>query len=272
MSLDCVEVLADVKEVDWNVKDTYNGGTGLMRAAYSYMNDCLKILKAKDVNIDWNIQNDYGNTAVMIAALRSNVEFLEIMKDVPGVDWNIKNNYGDSALTLVLYRIDSNWFKKDFIEDDNWMDMYDDDKNLSCKKTRLEVLEILLYVPNLVVHVQDLNYIKDVHEKAIAFCRMHVGDKMTQTEGETVTEVVFALLNNFNKNIINILLSDVTAVEECRTYVAQNMSERSSKEENVTELVFALKNNMDAIAQVLIDAPSNRDIICLVLTYHYNQP
>ena len=60
------------------------------------------------------------------------------------------------------------------------------------------------------------------------------------------------------------------AVEECRKYVMMLRRDTESQE-NITELVFALKNNMDAMAQVLINAPTINDILCLVLFYQYNQ-
>jgi len=129
----------------------------------------------------------------------------------------------------------------------------------------LNVLELLLDIPDLIVNIQDLNNIKDAHhKKAVAFCKMHVSNKMAQNE-ENLPEVVLALLNNFSNNIIKILLSVPTAVQDCRKYVAGIMTGRVQQEENITELVFALKNNMDVLAQVLIDAPTISDILCLVL-------
>ena len=74
---------------------------------------------------------------------------------------------------------------------------------------------------------------------------MLVSDKMTQYE-DNLPEVVFALLKNFANNIIKILLSDPSAVQECRRYVAGIMTGRVHKEENITELVFTLKNNMQS--------------------------
>lgn len=274
---DCVELLAEVKDVDWNVKDTYNGDTGLTTmAARHNMNECLKILKTKDVDIDWNLQNDDGDTAVMVAVMWTNDGCLKILRDVPQVDWNLKNNNGESALTLNLNQINHNWFNKKYmtevypyVELDPYISRFH--RIHYERKGNLKVLEILLNIPDLNVNIQELNNIKDAHKKAVAFCKMHVADKMPQN-GENLPEVVFALMNNFSNNIIKILLSDPSAVQECRRYVAGIMTGRVHKEENITELVFTLKNNMDPIAQVLIDNVSNIDIICLVLSSLSKQP
>jgi len=119
-----IEILAEVKVVDWNVKIPYNGETGLTIAAARHnMNECLKILRTKDVNIDWNIQNDDGDTAVMIAAMWNNDGCLNILKQIPEVDWNLKNKNGESALTMKLNQINYNWFDQNYMNKKYKMDM-----------------------------------------------------------------------------------------------------------------------------------------------------
>ena len=94
------------------------------------------------------------------------------------------------------------------------------------REDHLKVLEILLSVPDLDVNIEHLKAISDVgaeweeknqltgYQKAVQFCQLYVSEKMKSEEN--VTQVVFALQNNLHPNIVRILVSAPSAVEECR--------------------------------------------------------
>ena len=53
-------------------------------------------------NIDCNIQNVKGITAVMEAAQVGNTKALKLLIYKPGIDWSKENNEGDTALDMIL--------------------------------------------------------------------------------------------------------------------------------------------------------------------------
>ena len=85
---------------DVNTKDEMSW-TRLMWAVRNNCNAVVAFL-LKTPNIDVNLKNDIGGSALDLA-VRKNNEALKLLLDVPGIDVNVVNNEGKSALHWAVF-------------------------------------------------------------------------------------------------------------------------------------------------------------------------
>ena len=85
-----IDILLDHPQTNVNIKDRSHGGTALMHACsrgWTYAVDRL----CKAQGIEYNMENNNGETAAILAVNHIQPECVRILSRVPGVDWNIQN-------------------------------------------------------------------------------------------------------------------------------------------------------------------------------------
>ena len=94
--------MTEVPGVEWNIQNNQ----GLTAAILAMkMNDAQCVQMLTNVpSIAWNLQDRRGFTTVMwnVQIHENNDQCLGILKDIDGTNWNMKNCVGDSALTIAL--------------------------------------------------------------------------------------------------------------------------------------------------------------------------
>jgi len=98
--IDAIKIFIKYK-FDINTKDSKNGNT----AIFKIQDDTTKFLI--DAGADINIQNNYGNTALILASQSSLYESVKLLLDA-GADMSIKNKNGNTALTSCSSNIIGN--------------------------------------------------------------------------------------------------------------------------------------------------------------------
>ncbi|MBN1482115.1 hypothetical protein EH223_07645 [candidate division KSB1 bacterium] len=87
-------------EIDPNLRTTDGGSTALIFAASKNLSETVEMLINR-YNIDLNIQNDNGNSALMVAIESKAFDVIPILID-KGVDINAQNKEGESALSMIV--------------------------------------------------------------------------------------------------------------------------------------------------------------------------
>ncbi len=116
--LEIVQLLLQLDNIPVNFKDEQYQQTPLgMAASKSTLEPMtttlekqnlgrLKILKLllRVKDIDVNLKNHYGNTALHAAVDTNNVEAVSLLLERKDIDVNLQNNDGESALNCAVYR------------------------------------------------------------------------------------------------------------------------------------------------------------------------
>ncbi len=98
-NLDTIKYLL-LNGADINAKNS-QGYTSLMFAStIAWREDIVKLLLSQSY-IDVNIQDPYGNTALILAAVRGAKNIVKILLLHPSININVKNNNGDEAVILA---------------------------------------------------------------------------------------------------------------------------------------------------------------------------
>jgi len=93
-----VKLLLAVPGIDINLQNKY-GDTALIVACKERNAEIVKLLLAvPEINI--NLKNEYGDTALIITCRKGNVEIVKLLLADPKIDVNLKNTYGDTALAV----------------------------------------------------------------------------------------------------------------------------------------------------------------------------
>jgi ankyrin repeat protein len=97
-----VKELIEKKGVDKNFKDR-NSSTPLMLAIILEKKDIVKYLLS--INVDLNIQDYRGNTALMLAAMHSLQNFDSLCDLIDaGADWFLENKSKENFLDFMLFK------------------------------------------------------------------------------------------------------------------------------------------------------------------------
>lgn len=87
-----------------DAQDDYNGNTALIYTAREGNIEAMRSLLI--AGADPNIQNRYGDTALIIAVENNNIEVADLLINsrlLPSINLDIQNDYGNTALMLSLY-------------------------------------------------------------------------------------------------------------------------------------------------------------------------
>jgi ankyrin repeat protein len=95
-SIEIVKLLLDTPEIDVNVQNK-NGKTALMLAANNKETEVVKLL-LKAPGMDVNIQDKDGDTVLMYSAMYGCESIVKLLLDAPGIDVNVQNKNGMTAL------------------------------------------------------------------------------------------------------------------------------------------------------------------------------
>ena len=243
-----VQRLLATGKIDINAKNK-QGKTAIMEVCSNGRFSVFNML-AQEPGLDWNIQDNSGNTAAILAmkVLDSwNFHLLLEMINIESIDWNIQNNNGASPLSTAL----------DLETQDFWYIH-------GC-------IQELLKIPNLEVKVDQSRKYKILVEEY----NYYLSDKVFKEDIGSInilnSPIVYAI--KYNHRFAKVLMRAPGASKECRAYVASVMAsdETLSPGENVSELVYALRKNMDNFATVLATDPDQWDIVCLVLYWRANK-
>ena len=93
-NLDYIRILLDKFNIDVNIQNK-GGKTALYWASYHNNLDIVRLLLEHGADV--NIQNKDGNTALHLASYANNLDFVRLLLE-HGADVNIKDKYGQTAL------------------------------------------------------------------------------------------------------------------------------------------------------------------------------
>ena len=98
---ECVRILAGTDKVDWNKTDG-RCRTPLYWALEKGHSEIVDII-VRQPNIDYNIQTKRGQTLAKVAVLEAGVKCMEILTALEKFDcWNIPDDEGDTAIMMAL--------------------------------------------------------------------------------------------------------------------------------------------------------------------------
>lgn len=89
--------------IDINIQDN-NGETALMLAVENENNGMVSLL-ANNETLDINLQDKLGDSALMIATLLKNDDIVKILLDNKNINTNLQDNNGATALILAIHPI-----------------------------------------------------------------------------------------------------------------------------------------------------------------------
>ena len=92
--------LSERNDVDWNVRNEV-GATAAILAAADGQVEVLKIMSHVK-NVDWNLKDEDGLTACFEAVRYNNLECVRILAQIEGIDWNIQTD-ADSVISETLF-------------------------------------------------------------------------------------------------------------------------------------------------------------------------
>ena len=95
-----LQTLLSLDNININLQNN-QGVTALMYSGDNSKEDIVKML-LEHPNIDVNIKNNYGNTALLVSCIRSNStsseNIVQMLLEHPNIDVNLQNNEGNTAL------------------------------------------------------------------------------------------------------------------------------------------------------------------------------
>ena len=95
--LNVVQALLKVPDINVNIQDQ-NGATALLWAVDRDNLDIVQaLLGARDINV--NIQDQDGFTALLVAVYRNNLDMVQDLLGARGIDVNLQNKNGETALS-----------------------------------------------------------------------------------------------------------------------------------------------------------------------------
>ena len=198
-------------EIDWNIRSNDN----MTPAAYSILNCDTAMVEtlAMQEGVDWNVQDDAGNTLAMVNIGLRNKTFglregdlsleetreerltiLKIMAKITGIDWNKKNKDGLTP-ALAAVKMNNTEFVRVLaeIEGINWNFRAKKGKNvliLALENENYEILKMLFKLPNLEYKISDLrkgNILATTIQKCLEIV----------TEEQKETGINYSDVNNF---------------------------------------------------------------------------
>ncbi len=154
-SKDIVKLLLDHPDIDINIRDSL-GWSALMRAAQERNTEIVELLLEKP-NIDVNTKNHDGSTALTIAALNGYKEIVKMLLRHPNINVNLQNIDGFTALMNSILSFDNVGTQgmnetQVFMLELNKL-LYKDIK--STQQDRRKIVELLLKRPNIEVNTKD---------------------------------------------------------------------------------------------------------------------
>ena len=118
-------------DVNIGIFDGFSGdlppkSSQLIFASLLNRTEIVKLLLAVP-GIDINLQNEYGDSALIIACKEGNSEIIKLLLTAPGINVNLQNKDGDSALIIT------------------------------CRKGNAEIVKLLLADPKIYINLQNIN-------------------------------------------------------------------------------------------------------------------
>ena len=273
------ENLHEIKEcieagVDVNVQDSF-GRTAAMFALIGQTQNIFQFLTERN-DIDWNIQNDWGDTVALIAAKLRRYNFLKMLlqNQAENIDWNIQNKEGR---TVAMYVCE--WATDGNIESNKCLKMLSEIKTVDWNiknnfgftaamiavwKKNMEAVRILCQIEDLDWNVQD-----KWGNTAVMFAAKLAGYeilKMLMQKREIDWDLT---INDRGDSALDLLVRNEQyekIVKEIKSSVSEMIRKSDDREVTKTPLIFALENDLEEIIiKILIVAAKAQDIVDLVL-------
>ena len=228
--IDVIKMLLCHTSLNLNAKDE-NNHTPSMIAVLRNSSEILYLLSKRSHTIDWNIQDSNGNTTAMLAIKTQNENCLEILKNIPNIDWNIGDRNRNTPAIASIKESNTKCFQILLqIKSINWnkSNKHNDSPLTLCFKSDNDVfLNRLLKSEDLQENVENLyrlNIYKQAFSKTMKF--LHLSMHFENDEKKSVyQELLFALRNNLNSAIVNILIASVT-VEDIKDLVVHHYGQK----------------------------------------------
>lgn len=282
-------------KIDINAKDNH-GMTAIMEAIKNRRIPILKKLLWYKDQIDWNIQNNNGDTALHILLKSLNhtyfISFGKFlftkMAHIDDLNWNVQNTDGNTAAILAikgLSRIFTRFYYKAVVEKMikdrrvNWNIKnkfnsspisialsLEEPRNPFIRRSIQEILNndnIALDFENNELY--DAKWkMKKLVEEILYYVKHNCINKENKGSQNEKCLIIYALKHHIK--FAKILRFSPFAVKTCREYVREIMlnDDKISGENNITEFIYVLQKNMDNFAEVLLSALQTEDILCLI--------
>ena len=97
-----LKILSQVKTLNWNLQDEYGRSVVNMIgwSATFYPSEIMEILK-KVENLNWNSETIWNTTIAIEAVKYRNMKLVQLLAERDDIDWNIKNEDGDTAVLIA---------------------------------------------------------------------------------------------------------------------------------------------------------------------------
>jgi ankyrin repeat protein len=94
-----LNAMANLRKVNTS---TYEASTALHYAVEHNLHEVVLVLLGAHPGIDLNVQDEQGNTALMLAVKGNHMDLVAALMNHPGVALNVQDNGGDTALMLAV--------------------------------------------------------------------------------------------------------------------------------------------------------------------------
>ena len=103
-------------KIDFNVQNNCGDTAFMMCAALGSVDEMKLFLSNAFDKIDWNLRNNDGDTALMLCVASGNVDSVKLLlsKASDQIDFNVKNNHGDSVVMQVIH-VHVTWYAVDIL-------------------------------------------------------------------------------------------------------------------------------------------------------------